>query len=288
VENRLIYLNGQLVRENSPHISVLDRGFTLGDGVFDTMRAVDGRLFRLWDHLDRLRSSAEAIGLKMPIGLRELGEATVSLLQANRLSNALVRITVSRGVPAERGLLPPAEPTPCLTIVATPFAGYPAEWYERGYRATISTIRRNETSPLSRIKSCNYLDSVLARMEAGAQGAEEALMLNTAGYLACGASGNVFLVAEGGLVTPRLEDGAMDGITRRSVLELTKRMEIPHVERPVRPEEINLAQEIFISNTAVGIMPLVAVDGRRIGRGTPGPVARRLREGYEQLLLSAP
>jgi len=147
-----------------------------------------------------------------------------------------------------------------------------------------SRIRRNESSPLSRIKSCNYLDSILARMEASTLGADEALLLNSSGELACGSSSNVFLVLDETLVTPPLESGVLDGITRRVVLELATRLGFPHSQRPVRREEMHLAQEVFVTNTAVGIMPVVAVDGRPVGRGSTGPLSARLREAYSKFL----
>ena len=283
MRQRLIFLNGGLVREEGPHLSALDRGFTLGDGVFDTMRAVDGAIFRLGEHLQRLSSSAGAIGLEMPVAARELAVAIHELLEANDLANALVRVTLSRGVPAERGLLPPSNPAPCLAIMTTPFKGYPKELYERGYRATVSNIRRNESSPLSRVKSCNYLDSVLARMEAANRGADEALLLNTARKLACGASSNVFLVRDETLVTPHLRSGVLDGVTRRAVLELAARLGLASVQRPVHPKELSLATEVFVTNTAVGVMPVVAIDGRPVGQGAVGPWTARLRDAYLEL-----
>jgi len=285
VRHRLIYLNGRLVGENTLHISALDRGFTLGDGVFDTMRAVGGRVFRLEDHLSRLECAARTIGIQMPVESPELVRAISTVLEANRLADALVRVTLSRGVPAERGLLPPASPSPSLIVIATAFTEYPREWYEKGYRTVTSQIRRNASSPLSRIKSCNYLDSVLARMEASVLGAEEAILINTSGDLACGASSNVFLVRGGTLVTPSLESGILDGITRRTVLELAAQLGFAHSQRPVRPEEMDLAQEIFVTNTAVGIMPVVAIDGRPVGRGSTDPsLSALLREAYSELL----
>ena len=281
---RWIYLNGKLVREDAPHISALDRGFALGDGVFDTMRVVGGTVFRLEDHIDRLERAARAIGIPMPIEHQELIDGVSVLLEANGLTNALVRITFSRGVPLERGVMPTASPTPSLVISATPFGGYPADRYKRGYRAVISRIRRNEWSPLSRIKSCNYLDSVLARLEASAAGAEEAFLLNNAGEVACATSSNIFIVQDETLVTPPIESGVLEGITRRTVLELAAQLGLPHLQRPVRPEEMDLAREIFVTNTAVGLMPVVAIDGRPIGRGSTGPWSVRLREAYSEAL----
>jgi branched-chain amino acid aminotransferase len=285
VSERRIHLNGRLEPERGPHISALDRGFTLGDGVFDTIRVVQGRPFRLAEHLDRLAASAATVGLPLPAGPQELAAAVAELLEANGLSDAIVRITVSRGVPTERGVLPPESPISSLAIVATPFGGYPEERYERGYRAVVSRVRRNPTSPLSRIKSCNYLDSVLAGMEAARQGADEALLLATSGELACGSSSNLFLVLGGTLVTPSLESGVLDGVTRRAVMELARQLGVPCQQRDVLPEEMPTAREVFVTNTALGVMPVVSVDGRAVGPGVPGPLTRRLRRAYEEALL---
>ena len=186
------------------------------------------------------------------MGREELSRAVEEVLEANGLTGALVRITVSRGAPAERGLMPPANARPTVAINATPFEGSTGERYALGIGAIISRIRRNESSPLSRIKSCCYLDSVLARLEAKERGAEEALFLNTNGDLACGASSNLFLAVDSVLVTPPVESGVLPGITRRVVLELAGRLDLPHEERRVTAEELHRAEEAFVTNTALG------------------------------------
>lgn len=285
-QQALIYLNGGLVPAAGPHVSALDRGFALGDGVFDTLRVVGGRPFRLSLHLDRLRRSARALHIPLPVEDSQLESALRLVLSANRLEDALVRITLSRGVPGERGLLPPRDPSPSLAVQATPFHGYPRERYQAGFRGTIASIRRNESSPLSRVKSCSYLDSVLARMEAEARGADEALLLNSSGWLACGASSNLFLLSAGTLITPSLECGVLDGVTRRTVLELAGRLGLGCLQRPLASSELEGAQEAFLTNSALGIMPLVAVDGLPIGSGTPGPTTLRLRKAHDVLLHS--
>ncbi len=283
----LVYVNGDMVPADEARVSALDRGFTLGDGIFDTMRSVGGRVFRMEDHLTRFESSARALGMALPLDRAALVAAIDAVLDANGLADALVRVTVSRGVPASRGLLPPVSPSPTVVIAPTPFGSGLEDAYERGYRVQVATIRRNEHSPLSRIKSCNYLDSVLARMEAAERGADEALLLNTAGRLACGSSSNVFLVIDGALLTPSLECGVLDGVTRRTVLVIASALGIPSEQRHIRPEELCTAEEAFVTNTAIGVMPVVAVDGRAVGDGTPGETCRRIQETYEALLGSA-
>ena len=284
---RLIHVNGKLVPESDACLSPLDRGFTLGDGAFDTMRAVGGRVFRLEHHLARLDVSARVLGLQLPASSEILSAAIAELLSANGVTDALIRVTVSRGVPSERGVLPANSATPTITIALTPFTGYPEVAYERGYRATISTIRRNETSPLSRIKSCNYLDSVLARVEAARRDADEAILLNTAGNLACGSTSNLFLVLDGCLVTPSLESGVLPGVTRGTTLDAAGALHISTAERTVSISELRRSEEAFVTNTAFGIMPIVAVDGLPVGSGAPGEICRSLKNVYLSLLIEA-
>lgn len=280
---KLAWVDGEMVPEDGARVSVMDRGFTLGDGVFETVRAVGGRVFRLEEHLSRLELSAKTIGLEVPVDRADLGNAIGSVLGANGLPDALVRVTVSRGI-ASRGLMPPDMPSPTVVIVATVFDGRRRAAHERGYRVVISSIRRNEHSPLSRIKSCNYLDSLLARMEAATQGVDDALLLNTAGNLACASSSNVFVVSDGALLTPDLESGVLDGVTRRAVLEIAEGSRIPCEQRAIAVDELGLAEEVFVTNTALGVMPVVEIGGEWIGGGRPGPVCRLLGARYEGLV----
>lgn len=284
MSRQMIHVNGALLPAEGVHVSAMDRGFTLGDGVFDTIRVIGGRAFRLEDHLDRLQRSAETIGLDLPGMPSGLGDAIDMVMRANRLAGALVRITVSRGVPPDRGVAAPASQSPTVVIAASSFEGYPEERYSAGYRVVASEIRRNPTSPLSRIKSCNYLDAVLARTAAARLGADEAIMLSTRGEVACATSSNVFLVVAGALVTPSLECGILAGVTRKVVMESAARLGITCTERRVLPEEIGGADEIFLTNTAIGIMPVVSLDEVAVGNEFPGPLTRKLREAYEETL----
>ena len=178
-EARLLWVNGKLLPADRAVLDARDRGFTLGDGLFETMRAREGVTLWIERHLSRLRAGAAVIGLSPLPGDEDLADAVARTLAANELAEAAVRLTVSRGVPARRGLLPEPEPKPSLVIHAEPFAGYPAELYARGARAITSRIPRNERSPLARVKALSYLDNVLARREADAHGADDALLLNT-------------------------------------------------------------------------------------------------------------
>ncbi len=284
---RLLWVNGELLPVGKARLDPRDRGFTLGDGLFETMRVRRGAVLRIERHLSRLRAGAAVIGLSPLPGDENLAGAVAKTLAANGLSEAAVRLTVSRGVPAQRALLPEPESAPSLVIHAQPFTGYPAELYARGMRAITSRIPRNERSPLARVKSLNYLDNVLARREAGAHGADEALMLNTAGHLVCASAANLFLVLGDALVTPSVVSGALPGTLRELVAtELAPRVGVDVVKRVVRPEELYAASEGFVTNALLGIMPLTEVDGLPIGAGAPGPTSLNL--GAELGRLMAP
>jgi branched-chain amino acid aminotransferase len=251
----------------------LDRGFTLGDGLFETMRVRGGAVPHIERHLSRLRVGAAVLELSPLPKDESLKDAIGKTLAANELAEAAVRLTISRGVPENRGLLPEPEPKPSLVIHAEPFAGYPAELYDRGARALISRIPRNERSPLARIKSLNYLDNVLARREAEARGADDALLLNTAGDLASASAANLFLLLDGALITPSVTSSALPGTVRELVVaDLAPRVGLEVVERAVRPEELRAAEEALLTNALMGIVPLIEVDALPIGTGEPGPV----------------
>ncbi len=279
-----LWVNDRLVPVEKAALDPRDRGFTLGDGLFETIRVRGGRALLLDLHLARLRTGAGRIGLsRVPDG-ETLSGAIRMTLEANGLSDAAVRLTVSRGVPANRGLSSKPEPTPSLVVHAQPFAGYPAELYSRGMRAAISSIPRNERSPLARIKALSYLDNVLARREADASGVDEALMLNTAGHLACASAANLFLARGETLLTPDPESGVLPGTVRGLVLaELAPQMGLTAVERTVRTEELATADEAFLTSALLGVMPLTEVDGLPVGTGGPGPISSGLRAELEEV-----
>jgi branched-chain amino acid aminotransferase len=270
---RLLWVNGELLPAGEAALDPRDRGFTLGDGLFETMRVRGGAVPHIERHLSRLRVGAAVLELSPLPKDESLKDAIGKTLAANELAEAAVRLTISRGVPENRGLLPEPEPKPSLVIHAEPFAGYPAELYDRGARALISRIPRNERSPLARIKSLNYLDNVLARREAEARGADDALLLNTAGDLASASAANLFLLLDGALITPSVTSGALPGTVRELVVaDLAPRVGLEVVERAVRPEELRAAEEALLTNALMGIVPLIEVDALPIGTGEPGPV----------------
>lgn len=259
-------VNGQLQPLDGAHLSARDRGFLLGDGLFETMRVRQGRVVRLTRHLARLRAGAAVIRLPIPWGDGELAAIISQTLAAGHLSEAVVRLTISRGVGPGRGLLPEAGMSPTLVVYAAPFDGYPSSLYEQGMRAIISQVRRNEGSPLASIKSLNYLENILARHEAAAQGADEALMLNSAGNVAGASAANLFLVLAGQLITPTLTCGALPGTVRQTILDHAP----GHVQvRPITLADLTACEEAFLTNALLGVMPLTAVNHRPIGTGKP-------------------
>lgn len=289
IPRAVVWVNGRLAPVDQPCLSARDRGFTLGDGLFETMRARRGRIVNLDRHLARLRRGLDLLGFDLPWSPGDLAAALTATVAANGLTDAAVRLTVSRGVAAARGLLPPLDPRPTVAIDATPFAGYPAELITRGMQLVTSRIRRNEWSPVTRVKSLNYLDNVLARQEAAAAGADEAILWNTAGQLAGASAANLFLWIGGTLVTPDPAAGALPGTIRDLVLtQLAPSVHLDAVERLVDPGEVATAAEAFLTSALLGIMPVSQIDGRPIGTGQPGPIARRLRAAYQAWVEATP
>ena len=270
----MIHLNGRLTDATSARIDPADRGFLLADGLFETLRAYDGRPFALDAHLARLADGAGTIELPMP-PMAQLAAAVAETLQANGHREASIRITLTRG-PGPRGLLPPPEAKPTWMVATSPMAdSRPAAW-----TAKLVSIRRNEHSPLARLKSLAYLDNVLALKAAAASGADEALMLNAAGRLASGSRSNLFLVLSSVLVTPPPSEGALPGITRRQLLDLAISAGIEAREAPLSIEDLDLASEAFVSNSLIEVMPLASLNGSKLA---PGPVAAKLARLYGRL-----
>jgi branched-chain amino acid aminotransferase len=281
---RLLWVNGKLLPVGEATLDPRDRGFTLGDGLFETMRVRGGAVLRIEHHLSRLRAGAAVIGLSPLPGDEDLAGAVAKTLAANELTEAAVRLTVSRGVPSRRGLLSEPESKPSLVIHAQSFVGYPAELYARGMRAITSRIPRNERSPLTKVKALSYLDNVLARREAAARRVDEALLSNTAGHLVCASAANLFLVLDDALVTPNVASGALPGTLRELVAtELAPHVGVDVVKRVVRPEELHAASEGFLTSALLGIMPLTEVDGLPIGTSAPGSISLGLRAALEKL-----
>ena len=276
---QIVYLNGALVPRSQAVISPFDLGFLYGYGLFETMRAYSGLIFRLGIHMERLRRSAALIGL--PLEALDLGKACYDTLKANKLSNARIRLTVSIGE-GEATPNPPKHPKPTVLVIAASYTPPSAEAYRNGYKAAVSPIRQNSQSPLSRLKTVNYLNQLLARMEAKEKGADEAILLNESGLLCEGSTNNIFLVSKGNLTTPDVESGCLPGITRQVVIELAKELGLKVAEREVRLEELFRADEAFLTSSLIELMPLTEVNGKSIGESKRSKVTERLMAAYKE------
>ncbi|MEQ8193833.1 MAG: aminotransferase class IV [Rhodospirillales bacterium] len=262
-----IYLNGVLAPAQDARIDPFDRGFTLGDGLFETLRVENGVARRLEAHLKRLRRGADLLGIPVPASDDDLTHAVAATIKANGVTRGHARLTLSRG-PAARGIDIPDAMRPTLIIAATPRADEDI----KPVRAIIAeSTRRNEFSPLASIKSLNYLDNVLARREARAAGADDALLLNSIGAVAESTVANLFVAVEGQIVTPPVRDGALPGIMRADVIAATGAF-----EQTLAPHAFGQVSEAFLTNS-LGVYPLIEVGGKKIGGGQPGPVCKKLQ-----------
>lgn len=278
----LIYLNGRFVPKEKALVSVYDHGYLYGDGIYETMRAYKGLLFLLDRHLARLERSAEAIYLRLPMPLPRIKDALEESLLRNNLSDAYVRIQISRG-PGEIGLDPGLCPEPTMVIIAKPFKDYPLELYEKGVAVSIVSTRRNHPQAINpAVKATNFLNNILAKAESLRSGAYEGIMLNWEGFIAEGTISNIFWVKKGTLYTPSVGVGILEGVTRGLVMELAKRDGIPLEEGAYLSDELLDADECFITNTTMEVMPVTRIDGRPVADGRPGPVTGLLRAAYRE------
>jgi len=277
-----IYLNHRFVAEKKAVVSVFDHGFLYGDGIFETLRAYEGRLFRLDEHVLRLKESAEWLKIVLPYTLPVLRRLLVQALAINHLKNALIRICISRGT-GPIGLDPALCRKPTLVIIPRVFNGCPPTQYRNGLKVAIASVRRTPPQALNpRIKSMNFLNNILAKIQAKENHADEGLMLSLDGYLTEGSVSNLFLIKRRRLYTSAAGLGILEGITRRVVIELAKKNRIPLHETRLRPSDLYKADECFLTNTSMEIMPVVKADGIKIGDGKPGPSTRFLKEAYRE------
>jgi branched-chain amino acid aminotransferase len=272
----LVYVNGKYLSRGRAKVSVFDRGFLLGDGVFETLRAYEGAIFRLEDHLDRLFKSALKVRLSVLYTRKEFSEILHKLLKKNRLKNALIRITISRGE-GEVGSVLSRSAEPTVVVLSRLFSGYPPALYGKGVK--IATVK--DCRPLyPGIKSTSFQKNVLIKMRAQGEGADDAVMVDEHGYVMEGTSSNLFIVKKGRLVTPPPEAGILEGITRRTVMELAARRSIPVQEALFSREEMYGADECFLSNTSLEVMPVVEIDRHSMGSGQPGPLTILLMKAF--------
>lgn len=277
-----VSINGKLVPAAEATVSVFDHGLLYGDGVFEGMRIYGGKVFRLEEHIDRLYESARAICLEIPIDAEAMIAATIETIEANELQDGYVRLIVTRGV-GTLGLGPDRCDHPQVIIIADTIALYPAEYYEKGLEIITSSVIRNHPAALSpRIKSLNYLNNIMAKIEGMQAGCVEALMLNHKGEVAECTGDNIFVVKKGELYTPPLEAGILAGITRDTVIQLAKEAGIPTHETPLTKHDIYIADECFLTGSAAEVISVVKLDSRPIGDGKPGEMTKTLKKAFEK------
>jgi branched-chain amino acid aminotransferase len=278
-----IYINGKLYDKADARISVYDHGLLYGDGVFEGIRVYAGVVFRLREHIDRLYDSARSIYLEIPLTRPQMIEAVESTVKANAKQEGYIRLVVTRGA-GSLGLDPRKTSDPQVIIIVDDIVMYPQELYDNGMEiVTAATIRSHPNAVNPRIKSLNYLNNIMAKVEGIRAGCHEALMLNDQGEVAECTGDNIFLVKHGLLKTPPPDAGILEGVTRNAVMELARAAGIPVQEPPLTRHDVYTADECFLTGTAAEVIPIVKVDGRAIGNGKPGPITRQLREAFHQL-----
>jgi len=278
-----IYIDGKYYDEKNAKISVFDHGLLYGDGIFEGIRAYNGRVFKLKEHIDRLFCSAKAILLGIPISHDEMMKAVVATCRKNRIRDGYVRLLVTRGV-GTLGLNPNRCKDPSVIIIADKIQLYPPALYEKGMQIiTVPTVRNLHSALNPAIKSLNYLNNILAKIEANNSGCEEAIMLNAEGFVSECTGDNLFMVKAGQLLTPPLSAGALYGITRGVVMEMGREEGLTVLEPNLTRYDLFNADECFLTGTGAELIPVVRIDGRVIGIGKPGPVTRMLVEKYRAL-----
>jgi branched-chain amino acid aminotransferase len=282
MEERWVYMNGDYVRKEEAVVSIFDHGFLYGDGIFEGIRVYKGNVFKLREHLERLYESAQSILLKIPYTMEEMEQAVVEAVRKNNLRNAYIRLVVSRGK-GELCLDPDKCSNPQVIIIVDQVKMWPKEMYDNGLKIVTVPTRRNVPDALNpKIKSLNYLNNILVKIEANQAGVGEALTLNTDGYVAEGSGDNIFIVKRGVLYTPPSYVGALEGITRQVIIELARELGYTVKEEPFTRHDVFVADEVFLTGTAAEVISVVNVDSRVIGDGKPGPITLQLLEEFRK------
>jgi len=279
-----VYLNGEFVSEEEAKVSVFDHGFLYGDGVFEGIRACHGRIFGLNEHVDRFYESAKSIMLELPLSRSEMKEAILETVRRNSLSDAYIRPVASRGK-GTLGLDPRNCQKPTVVIIVDAETRHPEDTGGKGIKVITSTFRRNGPDVLSpRVKSTNYLNNILAKLQANAVGVQDAILLNGQGHVCELTGDNLFIVKNSRVVTPPLWAGILDGITRRVVLRIAREQGYEAIEEMLTLHDVYTSDECFCTATRIEILPIVSIDGRQIGDRTPGPITTRLARAFSELV----
>ncbi|GIP01467.1 branched chain amino acid aminotransferase [Paenibacillus lautus] len=279
-----IYLDGEFVTKENAKVSVFDHGFLYGDGIFEGIRIYNGNIFKCKEHLDRLYDSAKSIDLVIPLAYDELLEATAETIRRNDMRNGYIRIVVSRGA-GNLGLDPRRCPKPTVLIIVEQLAIYSEEAYLNGLKAVSVAQRRNIPDALNpKIKSLNYLNNILVKIQSNFAGADEAIMMNAQGYVTEGSGDNIFIVKNGVVTTPPCYLGALEGITRQAIIDLCDKLGIKLKEEPFSMHDVYIADEVFFTGTAAEVIAAREIDGRMIGIGQAGPITLQLLEEFRKIV----
>jgi branched-chain amino acid aminotransferase len=286
-KEQLIYLNGKFVEKSKAVVSVFDHGLLYGDGVFEGIRAYNGRVFRLVDHVDRLYDSAKSIHLRIPLTKREMTEAVLETLRRNRLHDAYIRLVVTRGA-GDLGVDPSLCKAPTLFIIAEPMASALGPKEPKVVKLIMSSVRRDSVAATSHeIKSLNYLNSILAKVEASNAGADDAILLDQRGFVSEASVTNIFLVKDGKISTPSSAAGILHGITRARIISLCSDLGLPLQERDVTRFDLVTADEVFLAGTKSEILAVGTISGTKVGSGGVGPVTKRLYQEFSRIVQRA-
>ena len=279
-----IYLNGEFVTKENAKISVYDHGFLYGDGIFEGIRIYNGNIFKCKEHLDRLYDSAKSIMLDIPLNYEEMQSALIESVRRNELANGYIRLVVSRG-PGDLGLDPRRSPKANVIIIVEQLAIYSEEAYIEGLKIVSVSTRRNIPDALNpKIKSLNYLNNILVKIQANLAGVGEALMLNAQGYVAEGSGDNIFIVKHGVIITPPCYIGALEGITRECIMGIARREGYTVKEEPFTLHDVYVADEVFLTGTAAEVIAVREVDARIIGKGKAGPITTHLLKEFRKIV----
>jgi branched-chain amino acid aminotransferase len=277
-----VWIDGKLLDKADACVSVYDHGFLYCDGVFEGIRVYSGRIFECEAHIRRLFDSARAIRLQVPYDAQRLCDAMEQTFKANNFTDCYIRLIVTRGI-GNLGVDPKKCTNPSVIIIADTIEVYPREMYEKGIAVITASVIRNHPNAVSpRIKSLNYLNNILARIEANDAGVPEAVMLNHEGNVSECTADNIFIVRDGKVLTPGTSDGILEGVTRKVMLELCARLNIACAEKTLQRHDLYVADECFVTGTGAEVMPVTKIDGRPIGSGQPGPITRRLIEAFHK------
>ncbi|PUA33076.1 MAG: branched-chain amino acid aminotransferase [Candidatus Terraquivivens tikiterensis] len=282
----LVYIDGKFYPKSEAKISVYDHGLLYGDGVFEGIRVYDGVVFLLKEHIDRLYNSAKFIKLNIPISKEEMMAAVIETVKRNRAKNSYIRLLVTRGV-GDLGLDPRKCSRASIIIIVEQIQLVGGAAKEKGISAIIASTRRDSVSATTHeVKSLNYLNSILAKLEANEAGADMAIMLDSRGFVSEAEAANIFIVRNGTIATPPTTAGILDGVTRRRIIKLIRELGMEVVERDITPFELITAEEVFLTGTGAEILPVTKINGIQIGDGVPGPITRKVMQEFEKLVKS--